>query len=182
MNNIASMKHLATYRNRGLGKSARGLDKRVRDLRVTLKDRKWGEETEDTGKAHRGDSGSGTGANGIIVGGGEGKRKGKRKGKKERMKAKVATDAVEGDDAGVEPLLGTEATGQSNDVKREDRRLGISHVAQNGDIGGDWDAVKKRKSDDVGENVADGESKKKKRKKKQKREARGGESMLEVYE
>lgn len=44
LNQIMSVKHIAPYRSGGLGMAGKGLNKRVRDLKESLKGRRWGEE------------------------------------------------------------------------------------------------------------------------------------------
>ena len=184
LNGIVSMKHIAAYRHRGLGKAARGLDKRVRDLRSTLKDRKWGDESEEVGNPGKAAKASGTGANGIAVGKEEAKRKGKRKGKKERMRLRVGFDAVEGGDGEADPKLGFGAVEAEkvDSVEREDRRPGVSHVAMTDKPRDNPVEVNKRKSEHGVDAAVNSEGNKKRRKKKRTSEAGGGERMLEVFE
>jgi protein KRI1 len=99
LNAIASVKHIAPYRQGGLGMAGKGLGKRVRELKDELRARKWGEENQNQNQSQ---SSSGAGARARDSGwprkggegSGEGKRPGKRMGKKERMKAKVAAGAA----------------------------------------------------------------------------------------
>lgn len=99
LNAIASVKHIAPYRQGGLGMAGKGLGKRVRELKDELRARKWGEENLNQGQSQ---ANKGAGARARDSGwprkGGEGssegKRPGKRMGKKERMKAKAAAGVV----------------------------------------------------------------------------------------
>jgi protein KRI1 len=96
LNSLVSVKHIAPYRQGGLGTAGRGLGKRVRDLKDDLRKRRWGEEYRAPrdqhgkgGKERARDSGWPKKVAGDEEDG-ENKRKGKRMGKKERMKAKLA--------------------------------------------------------------------------------------------
>ena len=89
---IAGLRHIAPYRKQGLGMQGRGISKRIYDLKQKLKDRKWGEEPEDTnnkkGEDRSRDSGWG-GKRKAEAGEGSAKKK-KRLGKKQRSKEKAA--------------------------------------------------------------------------------------------
>lgn len=107
LNSLVSIKHMQPYRRGGLGRAGVGLGRRVRDLKMKLARRRWGEEGErsEAGPSqgfHIERQGP-DGANAEPLGprrsaeeGAAGGRPGKRLGKKERQKRKAAEEAAEG--------------------------------------------------------------------------------------
>jgi len=67
LNALAGMRHLAPYRRGGFGRAGMGLGKRIRELKSTLRQRRWGEE--EGAEASRKDKarvkGSGANADGM---------------------------------------------------------------------------------------------------------------------
>ena len=178
MNAIAGMKHLAPYRHRGLGKTGRGLNKRVSDLRAELRGRRWGEEPGPPPKGTSSNrlpvqsnrSAPRTSEAGASASAGD-KRPGKRLGKKERKKTKLAQDqngVIEGvakDEASPGP--------QRVGVPKAKRFEGISHIAT---PTGSEKAMKP--SRDTSKELG-GEGKQKRKKKKQ---GEKGEQLLQIFE
>ena len=144
------------------------MDKRVRDLKGELRARRWGEDPPKQYTQRFGALGEGTGANDIAVHDEGEKRKGKRMGKKERMKARIATGAVdEGYNAPATAERGVDANDHSRISKGEESDVSKKR--------------KEREADGVEGEPTGGEGKKKRRKKKKKHD-KGGETILEIYD
>lgn len=146
LNELVSVKALAPYRRGGLGRAGYGLGRRVRELKMRLRDRKWGEEVEEPSKKKKGKKGGDKekggeagGANAVPLGKkpGEG-RPGKRLGRKEREKLRAAAEAAGGEGGEVvagekrkreeepehsaEKVEGSEAAGAAGDGEKKKKR------------------------------------------------------------
>lgn len=123
LNALVGVKHLAPYRHGGLGNAGKGMGQRVRALKETLAERKWGEEVPDERtvakqKHRQRDSG-------YPARQGDGEPKaGKRKGKKERTRAKLA----EGDVTVAEGTVAAAPQG-TTPVKRKAEEAPVAPVA-----------------------------------------------------
>lgn len=150
LNALASVKHIAPYRRGGMGKTAQGMNRRVRDLKEQLRQRKWGEEEIPASAAGGSGSnsapvaarkpvqaGSSTGVAGAEARDADGKKK--RLGKKQRQKAKLAQESEE-------PIVSSTAAPVASSTQEGKRpRDTIEEVSVQAESAGQEGSSKKRR-------------------------------------
>ncbi|WVQ84513.1 hypothetical protein IAT38_006667 [Cryptococcus sp. DSM 104549] len=179
LNKLVSVRSIAPYKKGGVGLQGKGLGKRVRELKETLKGRRWGEEggsgSGEGGEQKREKDQGWKGKHGEkSEEGGEAKRSTKRVGKKERLKQQKAAEAAGG--ASAATVAEPEASAPKE--KKEKKSKASEPSAEASAVPKEKKDKKRKAEDEVPEsadvNAGGGEGgDKKKRRKKKKSKAEG---------